>query len=357
MGKRECTLEGLDMNAEFWKDRKVFLTGHTGFKGGWLALWLESLGAKVTGYSLPPTSPLFSLFRLGINIDSREGDILDFPSLENAVQTSQPELIFHLAAQSLVGQGYHKPVETYSTNVLGTVHLLEIARATKSVQAIINITSDKCYENREWIWGYREEEPMGGKDPYSSSKGCAELITRAYRDSFFSKTGVALASVRAGNVIGGGDWAKDRLVPDVLNALAQGKPILLRNPNAVRPWQHVLEPLEGYLLLAERLFMEGNAWAEGWNFGPSDSKSVRWVAEYIIDCWGGGSIELSNSPSFHEAHFLYLDSTKARSRLGWHPRWNVDRALAATVDWHRAWMSGQDMRVFSISQIQDFLGT
>ena len=279
-------VNGID--ADFWRGRRVFLTGHTGFKGGWLALWLQRLGADVTGYALdPPTTPsLFAVARVGAGMRSIINDIRDAETLAQAMREAQPEIVIHMAAQPLVRYSYQAPVETYATNVMGTVHLLEAVRQTDSVRAVVNVTSDKCYENREWVWGYRENEPMGGYDPYSNSKGCAELVTAAYRNSYFnpaqySQHGVALASARAGNVIGGGDWAEDRLIPDILRAIAAGEAVNIRSPHAIRPWQHVLEPLSGYLLLAQRLIEDGPAHAEGWNFGPSeeDARPVQWIVE------------------------------------------------------------------------------
>ena len=286
----DLVTEVTTVNASFWRGKKVFVTGHTGFKGGWLCLWLQQLGANVTGYALqPPTTPsLFEIAVIGRGMESIIGDIREATTLSDAVRTAQPELVIHMAAQPLVRYSYENPIETYSTNVMGTVHLLEAIRKTQSVKAVVCVTSDKCYENREWEWGYRENDPLGGYDPYSNSKACAELVTAAYRNSYFNpdkyfEHGVAVASARAGNVIGGGDWAQDRLVPDMLRAIECGKPVLIRNPDAIRPWQHVLEPLSGYLLLAESLLTHGPANAEAWNFGPhdADAKPVRWIVDRL----------------------------------------------------------------------------
>lgn len=349
----------------FWAGRKVLVTGHTGFKGSWLCLWLQRLGAEVTGYALaPPTQPnLFESARVGEGMCSVLGDVRDFDTLWTIIREYQPEIIFHLAAQPLVMPAYRQPLETYAINVLGTVHLLEAVRRTASVRAVVNVTSDKCYENREWLWGYREDEPMGGHDPYSSSKGCAELVTSAYRRSFFSQTpsdrpGVALASARAGNVIGGGDWAEDRLVPDAIRSFRAGQPLTIRHPHAVRPWQHVLEPLNGYLLLAERLWREGSAYAEGWNFGPrdEDAQPVGWLVERLAALWGDDAGWEPDGGSYpHEAHYLKLDCTKARARLGWIPRWDLHRTLTETVVWYKAHQADAEMQGATLAQIERFM--
>lgn len=342
----------------------MLLTGHTGFKGSWLSLWLQSMGADVIGYALPPpTHPsLFVSADVANGMTSFEGDIRDFPALAKVFEKFQPEIVFHMAAQSLVRYSYASPIETYATNVMGTVHLLEAARQTKGVRAIINVTSDKCYENREWLWGYRENEAMGGYDPYSSSKGCAELVTAAYRNSYFHpekcKThGVAVASARAGNVIGGGDWAEDRLIPDIMRAITQGKPVNIRNPHAIRPWQHVLEPLSGYLLLAQKLYDEKVAYAEGWNFGPNDedAKPVQWIVERLTKSWGeGASWVLDEGGHPHEAHYLKLDCTKAKARLNWHPRWSLMQTLEKIIEWHKHAQKGVEMRSKTLDQITEF---
>ena len=357
-------MESVAVNPLFWKEKRVLLTGHTGFKGSWLSLWLQSMGAQVVGFALaPPTNPsLFVVTNAAEEMTSLVGDIRDFSSLSSAFVKYQPEIVIHMAAQPLVRYSYINPIETYSTNVMGTVHLLEASRLAGSVRAIVNVTSDKCYENNEWLWGYRETEPMGGHDPYSSSKGCAELISSAYRSSYFnpmdySNHGIALATARAGNVIGGGDWAEDRLIPDIMNAIIHGNPVNIRNPHATRPWQHVLEPLSGYLLLAERLYKEGISYAEGWNFGPSDedAKPVLWITERLIDMWGEGArwvLDEKNHP--HEAHHLKLDCSKAKARLDWYPRWHLEDALSAIVDWHRAYQHGKNMHELTLHQIRTY---
>lgn len=352
------------MNSEFWVGKRVFLTGHTGFKGSWLSLWLQSLGAELTGFSLaPPTQPsLFEMARVGDGMHSIIGDIRDLAGLREAMVEAKPEIVIHMAAQPLVRYSYENPVETYATNVMGTVHLFEAVRATPSVKAVVNITTDKCYENREWAWGYRENEPMGGYDPYSNSKGCAELVTSAYRSSYFnpldySKHGVALASVRAGNVIGGGDWAQDRLIPDIISAFSEGRPVVIRSPHAIRPWQHVLEPLRGYLMLAERLYSDGVAYAEGWNFGPNeaDVKSVEWIVGTLAEQWGNdANWTLDQSTHPHEATYLKLDISKARSRLGWQPALTLSQSLQMIVDWYRDYKNKADMRYAVLEQISTY---
>lgn len=343
----------------FWQGKRVLLTGHTGFKGSWLSLWLQGMGAQVRGLALPPpTVPaLFEVARVAEGMDHQVADIRDFAVVQSLVREFEPEIVLHLAAQPLVRLSYQQPVETYATNVMGTVHLLEAARHVGSVKAIVNVTTDKCYENREWAWGYREDEPMGGHDPYSNSKGCVELVSSAYRSSFLNAAGIAMATARAGNVIGGGDWALDRLVPDILRALEQGEPVLIRNPHAIRPWQHVLEPLSGYLLLAERLYTHGQAEAEAWNFGPrdEDAKPVQWIVERLCQSWGQEArwtLQPGEHP--HEASFLKLDISKVRQRLHWTPRWTLATALQRIIDWHRAWLSGQDMRDFCLQQIHQY---
>ena len=348
------------VNADFWRGKRVFLTGHTGFKGGWLSLWLQSMGAQVHGYALnPPTQPsLFETAQVGKGMASSViADVRDADRLCQAMQAARPEIIFHLAAQPLVRYSYAQPVETYAVNVMGTVHLLEAVRATPGVTAVVNVTTDKCYENREWAWGYRESEPMGGFDPYSSSKGCAELVTSAYRQSFLKSAGVALATARAGNVIGGGDWASDRLLPDFLRAVDAGETLKIRSPQSTRPWQHVLEPLSGYLLLAQRLYEKGTDYTEGWNFGPSDedTKPVQWIVERFTELWGEGAIwALDQIEHPHEAHFLKLDCSKARMRLNWQPRWSLAYALENIALWHKAYQQGKNMREFSLNQIATY---
>lgn len=344
----------------FWHGKKVFLTGHTGFKGSWLCLWLQRLGAEVHGLALPPpTTPnLFTEARVGDGMSSTVGDIRDYETVRRAMFAFQPEIIIHMAAQPLVRHSYIEPVATYATNVMGTVHVLEAARMTESVRAIVNVTTDKCYENKEWVWGYREEEPMGGYDPYSNSKGCSELVTSAYRRSFFQKKGIALASARAGNVIGGGDWALDRLIPDILRAFEKCQPVVIRNPHATRPWQHVLEPLSGYLTLAEHLYGEvGQDYAEGWNFGPNeeDARPVQWIVEHLVKNWGNcATWQLDESEHPHEANYLKLDISKAKARLGWGPTWHLGMALEKITTWHHAWLLGQNMRQVCQEQIIEF---
>lgn len=344
----------------FWRGRRVFLTGHTGFKGGWLALWLGELGAEVHGYALaPPTEPnLFSSAGLESRLAGHTlGDLRDAPALTSAMQAARPDIVLHLAAQALVRQSYAAPLETLAVNVLGTAHVLEAARHTPGVRAVVNVTSDKCYDNREWLWPYRENEALGGADPYSASKACAELVAGAWRASFLNGAGIRLASARAGNVIGGGDWAADRLVPDFLRALDAGQTLNIRSPDAIRPWQHVLEPLAGYLLLAERLCGEdGAACAEAWNFGPADedARPVRWIVEHLCARVPGAGWRRDTAVQPHEAHTLKLDSAKARARLGWRPRWRLDEALVRTLDWHLAWKGGADMATFSLGQIRAY---
>jgi CDP-glucose 4,6-dehydratase len=352
------------MTPEFWRGRRVFLTGHTGFKGSWTSLWLQSLGAELTGFSLQPlTQPsLFEEARVDNVMRSIIGDIRDLSALKQALQTAQPEIVIHMAAQPLVRYSYQDPVETYSTNVMGTVHLLESVRNTSGVKAVVNITTDKCYENREWVWGYRENEPMGGYDPYSNSKGCAELVSSAYRSSFFNANtfeqhGVALATARAGNVIGGGDWARDRLIPDILAAFEQGKVVNIRNPHAIRPWQHVLEPLRGYLTLAERLFEYGPGYAEGWNFGPNDedAKPVAWIVQKMAEMWGNdANWQIDSREHPHEAAYLKLDTSKARGRLNWHPALCLDDALKLVISWAKQRQSGADNRQLTLNQIHAY---
>jgi CDP-glucose 4,6-dehydratase len=348
---------GLSRN-QFWLGKKVFITGHTGFKGSWLSLWLNKLGAEVTGYALqPPTLPsLFDITQLSANMNSIIGDIRDADSLNKAIAASTPDIVIHMAAQPLVRESYNSPVETYATNVMGTVNLLEALRQSQSVKAIVNVTTDKCYENKEWVWGYRENEPLGGLDPYSSSKACSELVTQAYRHSFFHN-GIALASARAGNVIGGGDWATDRLIPDCINALLENKAIRIRNPNSIRPWQHVLEPLNGYISLAEKLYTDGQAYAESWNFGPSeqDAKPVQWIVETLCDKWGetkGFTMDEGEHP--HEARYLKLDCSKAKHELQWQPCWNLDTAVDKIVEWSKVYQAQGNIREICLEQISAY---
>lgn len=344
---------------DFWRGRRVFLTGHTGFKGSWLSIWLARLGATVHGFAFdPPTTPsLYKEARVDELIHSTIGDIRDLEAVRRAMEAAKPEIVIHMAAQPLVRLSYREPVETFATNVMGTVHVLEASRHV-GARAVVNVTTDKCYENREWVWGYREDEPMGGFDPYSSSKGCAELVTSAYRRSFAD--GPLIASARAGNVIGGGDWAEDRLVPDILRAFERRQPVVIRNPNSIRPWQHVLEPLSGYLLLAERLICEGPAYAEAWNFGPADSdaRPVEWIVDRLAERWGDGATWAhDNQMHPHEAGYLKLDISKAGAKLGWNPRWSLPTALDHIVDWHQAWKRGEDVQQLCLSHIASFSNT
>jgi CDP-glucose 4,6-dehydratase len=360
--RRKGALESLvsTVDPAFWSGKRVFLTGHTGFKGSWLALWLHRMNAVVKGFALPPdTDPaLFHVARIAELVDSEFGDIRDLDRARDSMQAFSPDIVIHMAAQPLVRLSYRDPVGTYATNVMGTVHVLEAARGVPSLRAIVSVTTDKCYENKEWPWGYRENEPMGGRDPYSNSKGCAELVSAAYRASFFETEGAAaLATARAGNVIGGGDWAEDRLVPDILRAFETGRPVPIRNPLATRPWQHVLEPLSGYLTLAQALWSGGGAYAEGWNFGPrdEDAQPVQWIVEQMVERWGDGARwERDTGFHPHEARYLKLDISKAREQLRWSPRWPLELTLARIVDWHKAWIAGADMREQCLREIADF---
>jgi CDP-glucose 4,6-dehydratase len=357
-------MEGLGVNPSFWVNKRVFITGHTGFKGGWLSLWLLQLGAKVTGYALAPTTVrnIFELANVATGMRDVRGDIRNFDALFGAIKTHKPEIIFHLAAQPIVKRSYQDPIETYSTNVMGTVNLLESVRKAEGIRAIVNITTDKCYENKEWVWGYRENEPMGGYDPYSNSKGCSELVTSSFRSSFFNASnyanhGVAIASARAGNVIGGGDWASNRLIPDIIKAYQSNAVAQIRNPNAIRPWQHVLEPLRGYLMLAERLYEKGPEFAEAWNFGPTDQDvmPVNWIAERLRSLWGSDAKwEVDTEKHPHEATLLKLDISKAKEKLDWKPKISIDKSLDLIVDWHRAESKNENMREKTLAQITNY---
>ena len=352
-------METVAIDAAFWHSRKVLVTGHTGFKGSWLTLWLQQLGAQVVGYALePPTRPsLFETARVKESIVSVTGDVRDLDRLSAVVVEHRPEIVFHLAAQAIVREGYSDPVSTFSVNVLGTVHVLEALRRAGCARVIVNVTSDKCYENRERIRPYREDEPLGGFDPYSSSKACSELVTSAYRSSYLASSGTALASARAGNVIGGGDWAKDRLLPDLVRAFMQSEPAVIRYPEALRPWQHVLDPLCGYLLLAQALWHDSQNFAEAWNFGPdeSDGHQVAWLVERAVAEWGAGAAWQRGATAHpHEANLLRLDTSKARMRLNWRARWHVEKALYHTIAWYKAWAAGDDMRAFSLRQIAEY---
>lgn len=351
------------MNNKFWEGKRVLITGHTGFKGSWLSLWLQSKGVHTIGYSLPPpTSPsLFEVARVAEGMSSLTGDIRDLEYLRSVIAEYKPEIVIHMAAQSLVRFSYDNPVDTYSTNVMGTVNVLEAARQSDSVKVVLIITSDKCYENKGWVWGYREGDPMGGHDPYSSSKGCAELVTSAYCRSYFSNNcsghGVAVATTRAGNVVGGGDWAPDRLIPDIMNAFMENRPPVIRYPNAIRPWQHVLEPLRGYLQLAERLWNQEKELSGAWNFGANDndSRSVSWVADHLTNLWGGAARwEKDSSQHLHEAACLKLDCSKAKSLLGWSPKLDLTTTLEWIVEWYRAYLQYKNMRLVTEAEISRF---
>lgn len=349
----------------FWSGKRVLLTGHTGFKGSWMSIWLKEMGADLTGFSLtPPTTPsLFEDARVADGMKSVIGDVRDLESLKKVFADAQPEIVIHMAAQPLVRESYNFPVETYAINVMGTVHVLEAVRQTPGVHAVVIVTTDKCYENKEWFWGYREDEPMGGYDPYSNSKGCAELVTSSYRRSYFNPSKyeshkVAVASARAGNVIGGGDWADDRLIPDIMRAVMTGKSVNIRSPYATRPWQHVLEPVGGYLLLAQKLFTEGAAYAEGWNIGPrsDDARDVEYIVKTICSEWGdGASFEIDSHPQPHEAGYLKLDISKIENRLNWHPVWALPVTLEKTVSWYKAYTQGQNARDICLSQLRQYI--
>lgn len=348
------------VDADFWRGKRVLVTGHTGFKGGWLSVWLAQMGAEVHGLALaPPSEPSF-FDVVGVKRCLTSDvicDIRDHNALVHEVRQIAPEIVLHLAAQSLVRLSYLNPVETYATNVMGTVHLLDSLRSTPGVRAVVNVTTDKCYENREWVWPYRENEPMGGHDPYSNSKGCSELVTSAFRQSFLAKIGIQLASARAGNVIGGGDWATDRLLPDFLRSIDAGVPLTIRSPNATRPWQHVLEPLSGYLTLAQALWERPCEVDEGWNFGPEeqDARSVSWILSHLCGLESSASWNLDSNPNPKEATLLMLSSAKAKALLGWRPRWRLETALAKTLEWHKAWRSGEDMMAVTLSQIDNYV--
>jgi CDP-glucose 4,6-dehydratase len=348
------------VNPTFWKGKKVFITGHTGFKGSWLSLWLQDMGAVVKGYALDPnTNPnLFTQAKVAQNMDSEIGDITDLNHISDSMKIFNPEVLIHMAAQPLVRLSYQEPVLTYTTNVMGTVNVLEAARKCSNLKSIVSVTTDKCYENKEWSWGYRENEPMGGHDPYSSSKGCAELVTAAYRKSFFNDENSAfLASARAGNVIGGGDWSDDRLIPDILKAFEKNEPVIVRNPMSTRPWQHVLEPLSGYLVLAQYLFEEGSNVAEGWNFGPKDEdcKPVSWILDRMVTKWGNrASWELDKNNNPHEAGYLKLDCSKAAMRLNWSPKWNLEYTLESIINWHQHYIAQKNIQEQCLLEIAKY---
>lgn len=352
------------MNKKFWKGKKVLVTGHTGFKGSWLCLWLQKLEVEVIGYALsPPTQlNLFEDSDVAKNMKSIIGDVRDLDKLKSTIEKHQPEIVIHMAAQPLVRYSYENPVETYTTNVIGTVNLLEAVRLTNCVKVVINVTSDKCYENREWVWSYRENEAMGGYDPYSSSKGCSELVTSAYVNSYFknekhSDSDVLVSTARAGNVIGGGDWADDRLIPDLMRAFINNENVSIRNPHSIRPWQHVLEPLHGYMMLVEKLWEDGTSFVGGWNFGPNedDSREVLWIVKYLAKTWGQGATwSLEKDVKLHEANNLKLDCSKAKTQLGWYPLWDLSTTLSNVAAWYRSYLNKEDIRKVTISQIETF---
>lgn len=347
------------INNKFWESKKILVTGHTGFKGGWLCLWLQSLGARVYGISLEPsTNPsLFELAKISDGMDSYVIDIRDYDKLNERIKKIKPEIVIHMAAQPLVRKSYLDPMETYQTNIMGTVNLLESIRKIDSVRAIVNITTDKCYDNNEWIWSYRESDKLGGFDPYSSSKACSEIITNAFRQSFLNNSQILVATARAGNVIGGGDWSSDRLIPDILKALSKKETIKIRNPNAIRPWQHVLEPISGYLLLCERLCQDGEKWAEAWNFGPEEnqSKSVSWIVDRMCQKWGdNASWILDKNIGNHEAENLRLDISKSKYILNWSPKWHLDQTLDEIINWHKKMLNGDNMKEVILKTIRQY---
>lgn len=353
-----------DQLKKTYRNKRVLVTGHTGFKGSWISLLLSQLGADVHGYALdPPTNPnLYTEAKIDKLIKSYYGDVRNYKDLLKAINEIKPEIIFHMAAQPLVRDSYLNPVETYEVNVMGTIKLFEAIRQTPGIKAIINITTDKCYENKEWHWGYREDDRLGGYDPYSNSKGCSELATQSFRDSFFNpkeydRHGVSIATARAGNVIGGGDWGKDRLIPDIIQALSCKQEVILRNPNSIRPWQHVIEPLTGYLQLGTRLISDGPVFGEAWNFGPdvNDCKTVEWITDYICKKWGASaSYNASRGTHLHEATFLKLDCSKAKAELGWQPKWNIAETLDRTVEWHKNRISGKDVQSLCSEDIKAY---
>ena len=365
MEQREGAVEDVVARKGFWNGKRVFLTGHTGFKGSWLSLWLASKGAVVRGYALDPgTEPsLFAEAKVAEVVEDVRGDIRESARLEPAMQEFKPDVVFHMAAQPLVRYSYDDPIGTYETNVIGTARVLDSVRRTPSVRAVVSVTTDKCYENKEWLWGYRETDPLGGYDPYSSSKACAEIVSAAYRQSYFpvseyAKHGCGVATGRAGNVIGGGDWALDRLIPDLVRAFVKGEPAAVRRPLAIRPWQHVLEPLHGYMLLAEHLMSDDAAeYATAFNFGPADddAKPVEWIANRMVQSWGGGaSWEYDNASFVHEAGYLKLDASRAKAELGWRPKLQLGEALDWLVAWYKAQAAGEEMRSFTEGQIRQY---
>lgn len=352
------------MSEQFWSGKKVFITGHTGFKGGWMSLWLTSLGAQVKGYALAPstTPSFFESVGLAELVESEIGDVRDAAALAASVSGFEPDVVIHMAAQPLVRYSFDEPLETFEVNVMGTANLLQAIRGVASVRSVVNVTTDKCYENKEWHWAYRENEPLGGYDPYSASKACSELVTSAYRQSFFNPEDYrdhqcGVASARAGNVVGGGDWSPDRLLPDILRDFSNHQPVAIRNPHSIRPWQHVLEPLSGYLLLAQNLVSRGAEYSQAWNFGPDESgaKSVGDLVAEMVALWGGDAAWTSDDRSHpHEAQYLKLDCSKARNELGWHPRWDISQTLEAVVEWHQAFLAGENMREYSLAEIKRY---
>lgn len=358
----DCPLEGLELMVDqsFWRGKRVLLTGHTGFKGSWLSIWLQHMGCELHGFSLePPTNPsMFGLLSVGDRMNSKIGDIRDLSAVERFVDEVEPEIVIHMAAQPLVRDSYSSPAYTFATNVTGTVNILEALRKSDSVRVFVNVTTDKCYENREWLWGYREDDHLGGHDPYSASKACSEIVTSAYRRSFFSGAeALAVASARAGNVIGGGDWSKDRLIPDTLAAFRKSETVVIRNPGATRPWQHVLEPLSGYLCLAQQLFEGSKLARDAWNFGPSDEgiKPVEYLVDYLADNWSGERHwEADSTAQPHEANSLKLDITKATSLLGWSPKWNLDQTLESILAWEHCYQAGTDLLEETFRQIKEY---
>ena len=367
MGNWRGSLENMAINKNFWKGKKVLVTGHTGFKGSWLSLWLQSLGAEVIGVSLdvPSTPSLYEQANVSENMISLRQDIRDVVAIRKIFQDHLPEVVFHLAAQPLVRLSYREPVETYETNVMGTLHVLEGIRSVDSVRSAVMITTDKCYQNKEWVWGYRETDTLGGHDPYSSSKAAAELLISSYRESYFpqDKYGehkTAIASARAGNVVGGGDWADDRLIPDIIRAFQNNKEVFIRNPKSTRPWQHVLEPLSGYLELSEQLYKEGYKFAGAWNFGPIDegARSVEWILEKLVELWGNGASWINDDTNHpHEANYLKLDCSKANNELNWHPKWDLSQTLLKIVEWHQLECKKNKCRELCLTQINEYMNT
>ena len=355
----------MGINQVFWKGKKVLITGHTGFKGAWLSLWLQDLGAKVIGISLdsPTTPSLYEQANVAKGMISLRQDIRDGEAIKKLFQQHKPEIVFHLAAQPLVRYSYQNPVETYEINVMGTLHVLEGIRSVDSVRSAVMITTDKCYQNKEWVWGYRETDTLGGHDPYSSSKGAAELLISSYRNSYFpqdkySEHKTAIASARAGNVIGGGDWAEDRLIPDIIKAFKNNENVIIRNPKSTRPWQHVLEPLSGYLKLAEQLEKNGDQYAEAWNFGPAeiDARPVQWIVEKMAKLWGENANWINDKSEHpHEANYLKLDCSKAHMKLNWYPRWDLSETLLRIVEWHKLKDAHNNYRKLCLTQINDYM--